>query len=140
MGVAKMLMHTDLGKVQLGPSDDHSAFSSLFRCSWRKETAPAVMAGLSTDPAMAGPPVVLTICQSTTAVSVAKKKAKCGRRQEVSSTPRTHQVEGHKDGMHQLRCVRLRNIRLESCLKREIFHCVCFYSGIFIEIIILIII
>lgn len=67
-----MLTHTDLGKVQLGPSDDHSAFSPLFRCSWRKETAPAVMAGLSTDAAMAGPPVVFTICESIAAVSVNK--------------------------------------------------------------------
>lgn len=111
-----MLTHTDLGKVQLGPSDDHSAFSPLFRCSWRKETAPAVMAGLSTDAAMAGPRVVFTICESIAAVSVAKKGKKSGRRQAVWSTKQTHQVKGHKDGMHQLRCIWLRNVRLESCL------------------------
>lgn len=116
-----MLTHTDLGKVQLGPSDDHRAFSLLFRCSWRKETAPAVMAGLSTDAAMPGPPVVLTICKSKMALSVAKKRGK-----ELWVTPksfgpqkRTHQVKGHKDGMNQLRCIRLRNIGLESCLKVE---------------------
>lgn len=71
-----MLTHTDLGKVQLGPSDDHSAFSPLFRCSWRKETAPAVMDGLSTDAAMAGPRVVFTICESIAAVGVTENGEK----------------------------------------------------------------
>lgn len=64
--------HTHLGKVQLGPSDDHRVFSSPVRCSWRKEMPPTVMAGLSTDAAIAGPPVVLTICEGRAAVSVAK--------------------------------------------------------------------
>lgn len=70
--VCKMLMYTHLGKVQLGPSNDHRAFSSLVRCSWRKEMLPAVIAGLSTDAAMAGPLVVLTICKIKAAVSGAK--------------------------------------------------------------------
>lgn len=55
--------NTDQGKVQLGPNDVHSSFSSLFRWPWRNETAPAVIAGLATDAPNAGPPVVFTICE-----------------------------------------------------------------------------
>lgn len=113
-------MYTHLDMVQLVPSDDHRAFSSLFRCSCRKEMPPTVMAGLSTDAAMAGPPVVLTICESRAAVSVAKE---IGKEWEIprgftKSTRRTYQVKGNKDGMHQLMCIRLCDIRLESCLNK----------------------
>lgn len=55
--------HTDLGEVQLVPSEVHSSFSSKVRCSWSSLTAPLVKAGLMMDAANAGPPVVFTICK-----------------------------------------------------------------------------
>lgn len=57
-------MNTDQGEVQLGPNEVNSPLSSLFRCCWSSETAPLVIAGLTTDAANAGPPVVFTICKS----------------------------------------------------------------------------
>lgn len=60
---AHILKHTDQGEVQFGPIEVHCSLSSSVRCSCRSETAPLVMAGLVTDAANAGPPVVFIICE-----------------------------------------------------------------------------
>lgn len=93
-----MFMHANLDKVQLGPSDDHRAFSSLFRCSWRKEMPPTVMAGLSTDAAMAGPPVVLTICECNAEVSVSKIGKECETPKGLSPQNKPTRSRGTKTG------------------------------------------
>lgn len=71
---ASTLQHTDQGKVQLGPSDFHSSFSPLVKCSWSSEMAPVVIAGLTTDAPNAGPPVVFTICERQTPQSVSQAR------------------------------------------------------------------
>lgn len=62
----EMLVGTDRGNVQLGPSDVHSCLSCSFRLSCSRETAVVVRAGLETEAPRAGPPVVFTICDQIT--------------------------------------------------------------------------
>lgn len=78
--------------------------------------APVVIAGLTTDAPNAGPPVVFTICERQT------RHSWCLRPEEGEmkiNNQRTHQVKRHKDGMQELWRVRLRDIRLQTGLKKQ---------------------
>lgn len=57
------ITHTDQDEVQLEPNEVQSSFSPSVRCSWSSETAPLVIAGITTVAAKAGPPVVFIICE-----------------------------------------------------------------------------